>query len=149
MTVASVDPQAQSAQPAVVPGASRDQLPALGFRNYWYPAIEAKSVRRKPVQVKLLGDDVALFRNPATGKIHAFADRCPHRGALLSHGRIYYPGTLSCPYHGWTFDTAGKLVAVLSEGPSCPMVGKIQLRVYPTEELRGLVWIRSEEHTSE
>jgi nitrite reductase/ring-hydroxylating ferredoxin subunit len=122
-------------------GVSRDQIPALGYRNYWYPAVASKEVRGKPVQVKLLGSDVALFRDAETGKVHAFEDRCPHRGALLSQGRIYYPGTLTCPYHGWTFDTSGKLVAVLSEGPDCPTAGKVYIRAYPVEDFRGMVWI--------
>jgi len=122
-------------------GVSRDQIPALGYRNYWYPAVASKVVRCKPVQAKLLGEDIALFRDALTGKVHAFYDRCPHRGALLSQGRIHYPSTLSCSYHGWTFDTSGKLVAVLSEGPDCPLAGKVHVRTYPVEEFRGLVWI--------
>jgi phenylpropionate dioxygenase-like ring-hydroxylating dioxygenase large terminal subunit len=139
--LASVDPQSQTLHPMSAGGVSRDQVPVLGFRNYWYPAVASKSVRRKPIQIKLLGDDVAVFRDSASGKVHAFEDRCPHRGALLSQGRIYYPGTLTCSYHGWTYDSGGKLVAVLSEGPDCPVVGKVQLRTYPVQEFRDLVWI--------
>ena len=133
--------QYSGTQSASAAGVSRDQIPALGYRNYWYPAVASKDVRRKPVQAKLLGDDVAVFRDALTGKVHAFNDRCPHRGASLSQGRIYYPSTLSCSYHGWTFDTSGKLVAVLSEGPDCSLAGKVRVRTYPVEEFRGLVWI--------
>jgi nitrite reductase/ring-hydroxylating ferredoxin subunit len=128
-------------------GVSRDQIPVLGYRNYWYPAVAAKKIKRKPIQVKLLGVDVALFRDSQTGKVHALDDRCPHRGALLSQGRIHYPRTLSCPYHGWTFDTSGKLVAVLSEGPDCPLVGKVQVRIFPVEEYRGVIWLWMGEQT--
>lgn len=140
-------PSDNRAQPAPVGGVSRDQVPVLGYRNYWYPAIASKAVRHKPVQVKLLGDDVALFRDQVTGKVHAFDDRCPHRGALLSQGRVYYPSTLTCPYHGWTFDVSGKLVAVLSEGPECPLAGKVQLRTYPAQEFRDLIWLWMGEQT--
>src|SRR5438034_4662672 len=69
------------------------------------------------------------------------ADRCPHRNASLSLGTSHYPGTLTCPYHGWTFNTRGELVAVLSEGPACPMVGKVHQRTYPVEEFRGFLWL--------
>jgi phenylpropionate dioxygenase-like ring-hydroxylating dioxygenase large terminal subunit len=126
---------------APTPGVSREQIPVLGYRNYWYPAVSAKKIRRNPLQVKLLGAEVVIFRDSRNGAIHAFEDRCPHRGALLSQGRTYYPGTLTCPYHGWTFDTWGKLVAVLSEGPDCALTGKVQVRTYPLAEYRGLVWI--------
>jgi nitrite reductase/ring-hydroxylating ferredoxin subunit len=128
-------------------GVSRDQIPVLGYRNYWYPAMASKNVGRKPAQVKLLGAEVALFRDSQTGKVHALEDRCPHRGALLSQGRIYYPSTLTCSYHGWTFDTSGKLLAVLSEGPDCPLAGKVQVRTFPVEEHRGLVWLWMGEQT--
>lgn len=140
-TTTDSDNPNSATQKVFAAGVSRDQIPALGYRNYWYPALASKEVRGKPVQVKLLGSDVALFRDAETGKVHAFEDRCPHRGALLSQGRIYYPGTLTCPYHGWTFDTSGKLVAVLSEGPDCPTAGKVYIRAYPVEDFRGMVWI--------
>jgi nitrite reductase/ring-hydroxylating ferredoxin subunit len=146
VTTNSATPIAAPEKTAVA-GVSREQIPALGYRNYWYPAIASKKVGVRPAQVKLLGTDVALFRDAQTGKVHALEDRCPHRGALLSHGRIYYPSTLTCSYHGWTFDTSGKLVAVLSEGPECPLAGKVQVRSFPVEEYRGLVWLWMGEQT--
>src|SRR5688500_62926 len=41
----------------------RDEIPVLGFRNYWYPVATASKVpRRKPLRVKLLGDELCVFR---------------------------------------------------------------------------------------
>ena len=51
------------------------------------------------------------------------------------------PGTLTCAYHGWTFDTDGTLVAVLSERPDCPLVGSVGQQTYPLRENSGFVWI--------
>jgi phenylpropionate dioxygenase-like ring-hydroxylating dioxygenase large terminal subunit len=118
-----------------------DLVPAFGYRNYWYPAIRSRELRKKPVCVKLLGENVVLFRHARTGVAIAMDDRCPHRKASLALGRSYFPGTISCSYHGWTFDADGKLVAVLSEGPSCPLVGKVLQKIYPVREFRDLVWI--------
>ena len=120
---------------------SMDQVPVLGYRNYWYPAIQARKLGKQPLHVKLLGDDVVLFRDLSSRAAYAMADRCPHRNASLSQGNIFFPGTLSCPYHGWTFDTDGHLVAVLTEGPDSPMVGKVRHRTYPVREFRGFIWI--------
>src|SRR5262249_50739367 len=117
----------------------RSELPRMGLRNSWYPALLAAKVGEKPTSVKLLGDEIAFFRD--AGKIVAFHDRCPHRGIPLSCGQRRYPGTLSCAYHGWTFDTGGKLVAALNEGPSSPLPGKVQLRTYPVQERNGIVWV--------
>jgi nitrite reductase/ring-hydroxylating ferredoxin subunit len=117
----------------------RAELPRLGLRSFWYPALLAAKVGEKPVSVKLLGEEIAFFRD--AGKVVAFHDRCPHRGMPLSCGQRRYPGTLSCAYHGWTFDTAGKLIAALNEGPASPLPGKVQLRTYPVEERNGIVWV--------
>jgi phenylpropionate dioxygenase-like ring-hydroxylating dioxygenase large terminal subunit len=113
----------------------------LGYRNYWYPALLSRELRNKPVKLTLLGDNVVAFRDRKAGKVIALADRCPHRQASLSLGHSYFPGTISCPYHGWTFNAAGELVAVLSEGPSCPLVGRVFHKVYRVREFRSLVWI--------
>ena len=60
-----------------------DYCPKTGFREYWYPGIEASKVRGAPVHVTMLGDDLVMFRNDA-GKVVALSDWCPHRGARLS-----------------------------------------------------------------
>jgi phenylpropionate dioxygenase-like ring-hydroxylating dioxygenase large terminal subunit len=119
-------------------GAVPPDLPALGFRNYWYPIISSGKVRNRPVSVRLLGEDLVLFRS--AGKVTALYDRCPHRGARLSLGKTIFPGTLSCGYHGWTFDRDGRCVAVLVEGPRSKVPGTVRVHRYPTEERLGIVW---------
>src|SRR6187200_3356342 len=85
-------------------GDIRALIPELGLRNYWYPAILAARVGATyPVQVKMLGEDLCLFRTEA-GDIAALQDVCPHRGARLSEGSCHWPGTVACPYHGWVYD---------------------------------------------
>ena len=65
-------------------GDIRHLAPKLGLREYWYPAIGAKRVsKRNPVQLKMLGDVVCLFRG-RDGDVAAIQDVCPHRGALFS-----------------------------------------------------------------
>jgi phenylpropionate dioxygenase-like ring-hydroxylating dioxygenase large terminal subunit len=76
------------------------------------------------------------------GKVHALLDRCPHRGVPLSLGRQEFCGTISCRYHGWTFDLAsGELVAALTDGPESAMRGKARAQTYPVEERAGIVWM--------
>src|SRR5204863_6948456 len=137
-TVAPVssDKPVQSRQPS-----SFDLVPPLGYRNYWYPAVQSSQLGKKPIQLKLLGENLVLFRHTESGVALALDDRCPHRNASLALGRSYFPGTISCSYHGWTFDARGKLVAVLSEGPSCPLVGKVFHKTYPVREFRGVIWV--------
>ena len=117
-----------------------DYCPKLGFREYWYPGIETRKVRTKPVYLKMLGDDLVVFRDTA-GKIVALSDWCPHRGARLSLGMCEFKGTVTCPYHGYTFDGTGQCVAGLIERPDSPFVGKLRARAYPTEERMGIVFV--------
>ncbi|MBM3939724.1 MAG: Rieske 2Fe-2S domain-containing protein [SAR202 cluster bacterium] len=116
---------------------------ALGFRNYWYPALKSKEVTHRPVRKVLLGEPIAFTRRGA--KVYAMIDECPHRGARMSLGKDEFPGkdTVACRFHGWTFDMAngGVCVAALTDGPDSPVVGKIRLRMYPVEERKGIVWI--------
>jgi phenylpropionate dioxygenase-like ring-hydroxylating dioxygenase large terminal subunit len=120
-------------------GSSVDQIPAVGLREYWYPIIESKRVTSGPVPVRVLGEDLVLFRGKQ-GTVAALADRCPHRGARLSLGRVLFPGTLSCGYHGWTFDERGQCLAAIVEGPESKIAGKASVNAYKTEERLGLVW---------
>jgi phenylpropionate dioxygenase-like ring-hydroxylating dioxygenase large terminal subunit len=114
----------------------------LGFRPYWYPAILSRQLGSKPTAVKLLGEDLVFLR--AGGKPYALHDRCVHRGVQLSYGTCLSQGTLTCPYHGWTYDVAsGALVAALTDGPDSPIVGKkgTSVRTYPVEERGGIIFV--------
>jgi len=119
----------------------RQMVPPLGLKEYWYPALPARRVKsRKPLYWQMLGQELALFRDK-DGNIAAVSDICPHRGASMSRGDCFYQGTISCPYHGATFDASGECKAFLPEGPDSRMVGNLKIRVYPTRTLRGWVFI--------
>jgi nitrite reductase/ring-hydroxylating ferredoxin subunit len=112
----------------------------VGLRNFWYPVVWSREVSGKPISVTLLGEKVALVRDK--GKVFALNDRCPHRGVPLSSGTQEFPGTITCPYHGWTYRLeTGQLCAVLTDGPDSPLTGKVTVRTYPVEERLGLVWV--------
>ena len=114
---------------------------AEGLKDYWYPVIWAVSVKKRPVTVRLCGKDLMLQRDE-DGIVRALHDRCAHRGVKLSLGKQWFPGTISCPYHGWTYRLKdGELVAVITDGPDSLMCGKAAVQSYPTEERIGLVWV--------
>ena len=126
---------------ALNPTEMRDRVPAIGLREYWYPALKAGRVgRRKPVGVKIMGEIVTFFRG-VDGRVKAMDNICPHRGGSMMHGDCHYAGTIACPYHGWVFDEKGECVAVLSEGPDSRIPGKVRIRTYPTRTLKGVVFV--------
>ncbi|MFA7554688.1 MAG: Rieske 2Fe-2S domain-containing protein, partial [Spongiibacteraceae bacterium] len=70
----------------------------------WWPICLSESVSTdKPIGLRL--DDIALavYRD-GNGYVRAVEDRCPHRRAPLSLGRITPQGHIQCGYHGWTFN---------------------------------------------
>jgi phenylpropionate dioxygenase-like ring-hydroxylating dioxygenase large terminal subunit len=119
---------------------SRYLVPELGYRNYWQPAVESRRVGKKPVLVKMMGEELSIFRGP--DGVHAIGDVCPHRGARLHKGKSLFPGTISCPYHGWTFDGQGRCLAALTDGPDSPIPGqKVGVVSYPAAEALGMIWV--------
>lgn len=133
-TIAERPTKEPTAEPTSLP-----ELPPLGFRNYWYPVAEWRRVARRPRSVRVLGEDLVLFQ--ANGKPAALVDRCAHRGARLSRGRILFPNTLSCPYHGWTYDSSGECRAAIVEGPDSKVPGTVRVKAYPSVERFGIVWV--------
>ncbi|MGI9432387.1 MAG: Rieske 2Fe-2S domain-containing protein [Myxococcota bacterium] len=108
-------------------------------RNTWYFAAWAREVTSAPFHRRILGEDVALFRD-ANGNVRAIGAICPHRGANLSNGRVV-EGKLECPYHGWRFGGDG----VCAHVPSQPADHKIppgaRVPAYGVCEQQGAVWI--------
>lgn len=109
------------------------------LQAHWYAVALSREVRCAPVARTLLDRPLVLARLEE-GVIAAFEDRCPHRQAPLSAGRIV-DGRLQCPYHGWRFDRAGHLCAIpgLREGEAPPAVSARRLAA---QEHDGIVWVR-------
>jgi phenylpropionate dioxygenase-like ring-hydroxylating dioxygenase large terminal subunit len=120
----------------------RYEAAELGFRHYWYPVLAARQLKQKPVSLVVCGEKIVLVRD--RGAVRALKDRCPHRGVPLSAGRREFPGTLSCLYHGWTFDLAsGELIQALTDGPDSPVCGnpEVCVKTYPVIQKANLIWI--------
>ncbi|WP_208347566.1 Rieske 2Fe-2S domain-containing protein [Pseudaestuariivita rosea] len=75
----------------------------------WRPVALAKDVLRRPRQIWFENMPVVLFHDGRD--FQALFDRCPHRFAELSKGRVMQ-GAIECPYHGWRFQGGGKCVAM-------------------------------------
>ena len=132
-----------SATPRVGGLGLRDEIPKIGLMEYWYPVIAEGDVpSRKAVRRKVLGQDIAFFRG-SKGQVTAITNWCPHRNASLEGAKSLFPGTISCPYHGLTFDENGTTVAFLGEGPRSKFCNRPSsaARHYPTRTLKGLVFV--------
>jgi len=121
----------------------RDKIPELGLTEYWYPAIADRKVpSRRGVRRTILGRELVFFRGK-TGNAVALSNWCPHRNASLAQGKCLFAGTITCPYHGLTFDEKGEAKAFLGEGARSRYIGRrgANARAYPTRTLKGLVFV--------
>ncbi len=112
------------------------------LRGCWYPVASAglvESPADQPHAVRLLGHNYVIWRGP-NSELIAAPDRCPHREAPLSIGKLE-GGVLSCAYHGWGFGADGTCVSVPSSGPGAAIPPTAHLPCVKVEEKYGLIWM--------
>jgi phenylpropionate dioxygenase-like ring-hydroxylating dioxygenase large terminal subunit len=83
-----------------------------------------------------------LATRGADGVFRAFVNSCRHRGVIVETEERGTKRRFSCPFHAWTYDTAGALVGV----PKSEHFGDIDvecmgLRPLPAEERHGLLFV--------
>lgn len=118
----------------VSPGTRMGEL----LRRYWHPVGCSELVTSKPQRVKVLGEELVLYRGE-DGRPVLMQLRCAHRGVALDHGRVE-GNAIRCPYHGWLFGHDGQCLAVPSEPESDTRKDNIRLVSYETQEVSGLVF---------
>lgn len=110
------------------------------FRRYWQPVALAEElpIGGPPVPVRLLGEDLALFRDDQ-GRPGLIGLNCPHRGADLTYGRLE-DGGLRCIYHGWLFDVHGSCLEQPGEPAGSSFHERIRDVAYPCQEAGGAIF---------
>jgi vanillate O-demethylase monooxygenase subunit len=106
------------------------------LRNQWYCAAFSEELKQKPMARQLLGEPVVLYRK-SDGAPVAFEDRCCHRRAPLSEGKIE-GDNLRCGYHGLLYEPSGKVVWAPGQDR---LPSGARVRNFPMTESHGFVWI--------
>ena len=104
----------------------------------WYAVALSRAVSRTPHRVLIAGQAFVIFRSG--GALRCLTDRCPHRFAPLSLGRVV-ADTIECPYHGWRFDGTGRCRAVPGLLEPVP---NVIVPPHAVREANGLVYISPE-----
>ncbi len=106
-------------------------------KNTWYVAAWDHEVKRLHLMRRLLlGEPVVLYR-ASDGSPVALEDRCCHRHAQLSQGRVK-GDTVECAYHGLRFAPDGACVRI----PNQKQIPKTAcVRSYPVVEKYHWIWI--------
>lgn len=111
------------------------------FRQFWIPVTPAADLAEpggRPIRIKLLGEDLVLFRTRG-GELGLIGAFCPHRLGPLFYGRVEVDG-LRCPYHGWKFAPGGQCMEMPNIPAEQQFCDRIYHPVYPCVERGGIIW---------
>ncbi|XP_020091819.1 protochlorophyllide-dependent translocon component 52, chloroplastic-like isoform X2 [Ananas comosus] len=125
-------------------GAGQGDDAKFDWYAQWYPVAPLCDLdKRAPHAKTVMGLDVVVWWDRAEGRWQVFDDRCPHRLAPLSEGRIDPRGRLQCVYHGWCFDGSGNckyIPQAPSSGPQVHLNSKACAAVYPSVVQNKVLW---------
>ena len=111
------------------------------MRRHWIAACLSEEVAQAdgaPIKVRLLGEDLVVFRD-SKGRVGVLDEYCSHRRASLVFARNEDCG-LRCLYHGWKFDVDGNIVEMASEPANSLIPDRVKHKSYPACEAGGFVW---------
>ncbi|XP_031503498.1 pheophorbide a oxygenase, chloroplastic [Nymphaea colorata] len=121
------------------------------WRDHWYPVSLVEDLdARLPTPFQLLGREIVLWKD-REGNWVAFEDKCPHRLAPLSEGRVDEDGWLQCSYHGWSFRSDGSCARIPQASPVGPesraaASPKACVVKFPTLISQGLLFVWPDEN---
>ena len=106
------------------------------LRNHWYVAAWSDELGKTPLAVKMLNEDIVIYRKQ-DGTPVALEDRCAHRRLPLSEGKLI-GDTIECAYHGLAYDCSGTCIKVpgQSRWPK-----KLGVKSYPVVERHRFIYI--------
>jgi len=109
------------------------------MRRYWQPVALSEELPAggAPLKVKILGEELALFRDDQ-GRPGLIGLHCAHRGTDLSYGRCE-DGGLRCLYHGWLYDIHGRVIDQPGEPGGGANKESIRHLAYPCQEAGGVI----------
>jgi phenylpropionate dioxygenase-like ring-hydroxylating dioxygenase large terminal subunit len=111
----------------------------LFIRNCWYVAGWDKEVPEQGFLARTIINVPLVFWRDSQGKVIALADRCCHRGAKLSMGRLEEGGDrIRCMYHGLLYDCTGQCVSTPAQTRIPPQA---KVKSFPVVETHRWIWI--------
>jgi len=114
---------------------------AWGFINHWYPALFSGELGEDQVEgIQICGIPIVLRR--VDGRVLALKDQCIHRGVRLSAKPMCFnKKTISCWYHGFTFDLETGGLTTIVGNPDDKLIGTTGITTYPVEEVSGMIFV--------
>jgi phenylpropionate dioxygenase-like ring-hydroxylating dioxygenase large terminal subunit len=108
------------------------------LRRFWQPVAFARDIAETPLRVRILGEDLVVFRD-RSGRVGVLHLHCAHRGTSLEFGIPQEQG-LRCCYHGWVFDVDGRCLETPGEPAGSRLHERVCQGAYPSLEFTGLIF---------
>jgi phenylpropionate dioxygenase-like ring-hydroxylating dioxygenase large terminal subunit len=108
------------------------------LRRFWQPVAFARDLTDAPLRVRILGEDLVVFRDRG-GRVGVLHLHCAHRGTSLEFGIPLERG-IRCCYHGWVYDVDGRCLETPGEPAGSRLCERVWQGAYPTREFTGLVF---------
>ncbi len=106
----------------------------------WTPVVPLSALGEGPIPLEIAGEKLVAFES-GDDQWTVLLDRCPHRGAALSLGRVLPEGTLQCRYHGWRFGAGGQCQRVPFNDLNDAALARIRATAIPSRMAAGCLWI--------
>ena len=99
------------------------------IKNQWYVVLESKELRKnKLIGVTRLSEKLVFWKDE-NNKVNCIADKCCHRGASLSAGKIIN-NHVECPFHGFQYDSSGKVKYIPANGKNAKVSDNYKVNSY-------------------
>lgn len=109
------------------------------IENQWYAILESKEVKNKTIGVTRINEKLVLWRNDK-GEIRCIYDKCCHRGASLSLGKII-DDHIECPFHGFQYDESGEVTVIPANGKKAEVPDRFKVNSYKVVDAYGFIWL--------
>ena len=107
------------------------------LRRFWQPVTLSSELGELPKSIRILGEDLVLFRTKR-GELGLLDRHCCHRGTSLEYGIITDHG-ISCCYHGWHYAVDGTILDIPND-PKSHIKDTLCHTAYPAFEWKGIVF---------
>jgi len=137
---------------------AEDESKTINWWQQWYPVAFIDDMDpKRPMCYEILGKKFVVWssdlkainaktrKGKNTEEYHCFEDKCPHRLAPLSEGRINEQGQLQCAYHGWSFRRDGSCANIPQAEPeiktTAEMASRACSKAVPCQVKQGIIWV--------
>ena len=123
----------------IAPRPLQEMISGPYLRNAWYVAAWSDDIGDGQLVARTIMDEPIVLYRKANGSLAAIENRCPHRFAPLSLGKIVAGDRIQCGYHGLQFDGTG--VCVHNPHGTKNIPARARVKSYTVIEKHKAAWI--------